>query len=337
MAHTLDSIAKLAGVSRGTVSRIVNGHPGVKPHARERVLRIIEETGYQPNVQARSLAGGKTFSIGVAVFGESSDILAHHLFYEVMQGIQRQLTQHDYDLLLYSNRAEADRDYWRRIGDKRKVDGLIVMGEHIREEFLTYYREKGLPFVLVGKRSFHELPLVCVTSNYSKGAYEGVRHLIGREKRRIVFLCGDLSTYHEEEKLRGYRLALEENGIRYEPSLVVDGKARREDARREMAELLGREGQTFDAVFCGNDLMAFGAMDALHERGLQVPSDVAVVGYDDIHPAAYSTPSLTTISQNKRQLGERATELLMRMLHGELKAQSDCTVMVDGALVVRES
>src|SRR5690606_26167955 len=135
MAHTLESIAKLSGVSRGTVSRVVNNQPGVKPAVRDTVLQVIQETGYQPHAQARSLAGGKTENIGAVVFGNHPDFLAHHIFYEVLQGAQHRLTLSDYDLLLFANRAESDRQYWKRIGDKRKVDGLIVMGENIREEY----------------------------------------------------------------------------------------------------------------------------------------------------------------------------------------------------------
>ncbi|MDF2662257.1 MAG: transcriptional regulator, LacI family, partial [Paenibacillus sp.] len=128
MSYTLESIAKLSGVSRGTVSRVINNQPGVKPAVRERVLGVIAETGYVPNPQARSLAGGRTENIGVVVFGNSPLFLSHHLFFEVLQGIQSHSTLNAYDLVLFSNRSDRDAEYWKRIGDKRKVDGLIIMG-----------------------------------------------------------------------------------------------------------------------------------------------------------------------------------------------------------------
>ncbi|GIP31882.1 LacI family DNA-binding transcriptional regulator [Paenibacillus sp. J2TS4] len=336
MSHTLESIAKLAGVSRGTVSRVVNNQPGVKACVRDKVLRIIKETGYHPNAQARSLAGGKTHNIGVVVFGDEPNFLTHHIFYEVLQGIQGHLTSQDYDLLLFSNRSESDQQYWRRIGDRRKVDGLIVMGEHIREEYLVYYYEKQLPFVTVGKRYFHQIPLVCVTSDYRQGAYSATRHLLEQGRTNIMFLRGYPDTYHEEEKRAGYEQALREAGKVLNPALIIDGQARQEPACAAVHSAM-EAGLSFDAVFAGNDLMAFGAIEALKEHNLAVPRDISVVGYDDIQTAAYFTPKLTTVSQNKQLLGAQAAELLMKLLNSELDVNQAHDRLVHNELIVRES
>jgi len=336
--HTLESIAKLAGVSRGTVSRVVNNQLGVKPHVRARVLEIIRETGYHPNAQARSLAGGKTENIGVVVFGDDARFLTHHIFYEVLQGIQGSVTESDYDLLLFANRSERDRDYWRRIGDKRKIDGLIIMGERIREEYLVYYRERNIPFVLVGKRDFTRIPLFCVTSDYRQGAHDATAHLVQKGRKRILFVRGYPDTYHEREKQAGYEQALQSAGFTVNPELIADGHARQHIAYEQTKALLD-QGIRFDGVFAGNDLMAFGVIEALKERGISVPEEVSVVGYDDIQAAAYFHPSLTTVRQDKAGLGTKAAELLMKLLREpELFAEAEGKdVFLGNELVVRQS
>lgn len=336
MGHTLESIAKLAGVSRGTVSRIVNNQPGVKAAVRDKVLRIIEETGYHPNAQARSLAGGKTQNIGVAVFGNSPNFLSHHIFYEVLQGVQSHLTLNFYDLLLFANRSESDHEYWKRIGDKRKVDGLIVMGENIREEYLAYYHEKELPFVLVGKRHFHQIPLQCVTSDYRNGAYQATKHLLEQGRKKILFLRGYPDTYHEGEKLAGYQQALKEAGVSLDLALIIDAQAR-QDLAYEKTKQFKQSGHFFDGIFAGNDLMAMGSIEALQEEGVHVPKEVAVIGYDDIQAASYFSPKLTTVRQNKQALGEKATELLMSLMSGGLDKNEGHDILIPNELIIRES
>jgi LacI family transcriptional regulator len=336
MKHTLESIAKLAGVSRGTVSRIINDQPGVKPKVREKVLAIIEQTGYVPHPQARSLAGGKTGNIGVMVFGPKPEFLTHHIFNEVLQGIQERSVADAYDLLLFANLSESDQDYWKRVVTMRKVDGLIIMGEQIQQEYLLYYRQQKLPYVLIGKRTFDPLPLACVTSDYRRGAYQATNHLLKRGRRRIIYIRGITDTYHENERFTGYSQALLEAGIELDPSLIIVGGAEQEEAHRQMKQLLDK-GVQFDAVFAANDLMAFGAIESLSEQAYQVPQDISVIGYDDIQSAAYYSPPLTTVRQNKKRLGQEAVGLLLDIFHGNLDESESKDIMIDSELIVRGS
>lgn len=336
MKHTLESIAALAGVSRGTVSRVVNDQPGVKPKVRDKVLQIIEQIGYYPHPQARSLAGGTTGNIGVMVFAQQSNFLSHHIFYEVLQGIQTDSAANAYDLLLFDNRSISDSDYWKRIGTRRKVDGLIIMGEHIQQEYLAYYRQQKIPYVLVGKRNFDHLPLVCVTSNYRSGAYQATKHLLDRGRTQIAYIQGILNTYHENERFAGYSQALAEAGIQLDPSRVMSGRAEQEVARRQMKDLLERK-IPIDAVFAANDWMAFGAIESLIEQEIRVPEDVSVIGYDDIQAAPYFTPPLTTVRQDKIRLGQEAIGLLMNMLNGTLDEDVSKDILIENELVIRGS
>jgi len=334
MKHTLESIAGLAGVSRGTVSRVINELPGVKPKVREKVLEIIEQTGYVPHPQARSLAGGKTGNIGVIVFGPKADFLSHHIFYEVIQGIQEDSAANAYDLLLFANRTDSDQEYWKRIGTRRKVDGLIIMGEHIREEYLLYYRQQRIPYVLIGKRVFDSLPLACVTSNYRSGVYRAMSYLLNQGRRQIVYIRGFLDTYHEDERYAGYCQALLEAGIELNPALVLVGKADQEEARCQM-KLLLEMNIPLDAVFAANDLMAFGAMESLFERNYRVPEDISVIGYDDIQAASYFSPPLTTVRQNKKKLGQEAIGLLLDIFRGDLDENESKDIIIESELIIR--
>lgn len=336
MKHTLETIAKLAGVSRGTVSRVVNQSPGVKPQVRQRVQQIIDENGYVPHPQARSLAGGTTGNIGVIAFSDNPDYLTHHIFYEVLQAIQADSAANDYDLLLFANRSSSDEQYWKRVATRRKVDGLVIMGEHILEEHLLFYRQQQIPFVLIGKRDFVKLPLACVTSNYYSGAYSATKHLIEKGKRNLVYIHGLANMYHENARYMGYRQALAEAGLEVRPELVIEGHARQKDAALQMHKLI-EEGLPFDGVFAANDLMAFGAMEVLQQRGINIPQQVAVVGFDDVQAAAYYSPALTTVRQDKRKLGEEAMRMLLDMLKGNMAVDEARTVMIDCDLIVRET
>lgn len=334
--HTLDSIAKLAGVSRGTVSNIINNKPGVNPEVRERVLRIISETNYQPNSQARILAGGKTQCIGIVVFGDNPILLSHRIFTGILQGIQSRLTRNMYDMLLFANYSDASHDYWKRIGDTRKIDGLIIMGSKIREEYLMYYHDKHIPFVLIGKRYFQHVPMFCISSNYRQGAYLATKHLLGQGRKRIVFLRGFSGTFHEGEKLAGYRQALKESSLEIDLELVVDGGGTQKSAKAVISGLEG-SGIAYDGVFSVNDLMAFGAIEAIQEQGGSVPRDVSVVGYDDIEPCSYFTPKLSTVRQDLPKLGEEAADLLLRLIAKDQDSDQVYDIFVENELVIRES
>lgn len=303
---------------------------------REKLERIIEETGYIPHPQARSLAGGKTGSIGVIVFGLHSNILTHHIFYEVLQGIQLSSGAEDYDLLLFANRSGSDHEYWKRVATRRKVDGLVIMGEQIREPYLQFYREQNIPFVLVGKRDFPDIVLQCVTSDYYMGAYNATQHLLQQGRKNIVYIDGIGGIFPEQERFRGFLAALLEAGIDFKQAYKIVGEASQQTAREQMIKWLQRE-DPIDAVFAANDLMAFGAIAALKTRDYEIPSEVAVVGYDDVQAAAMFHPPLTTVRQDKLRLGQEAFMLLKKLMEGELSIVEPVEIKLSNELVIRES
>ncbi len=192
-----------------------------------------------------------------------------------------------------------------------------------------------MPFVLVGKRNIENLSLFCVTSDYRHGARSATEHLVKQGRKRILFIRGIPNSYHEEEKLRGYKEILEEENIPFRHDFVIDGNAEQEQAYDKVKDLLVN-GVEFDAVFAGNDLMAFGTINAVKEQGLRVPEDISVVGYDDIQSAATFQPALSTVRQNKLELGKQASQLLLTLLDEKVQQEAK-TIVVDNELIVRES
>ena len=329
--HTLESIAKIAGVSRSTVSRVLNRQQYVRPKVRERVLEVIRKERYYPNAMARSLVSNRSNAVGIVVFGLDPLFLSNQLFFEIIQGIQRKALECDIDLMLYSPENE-EKEYCHKIVGRGNVDGLIVMGELIHVDYLRIFHRAGLPMVLIGKRDVGELEIPHVCTNYVVGAEEAVRHLIGTGRRSIAMMQCFREPLHEREKLEGYKKALGENGVSFNPALVLEGLAVQERAQEEIRKML-EAGERIDGLFAANDLMAQGAIQELQRLGLRVPEDVSVIGFDDIITARTFNPPLTTVRQDKLRLGGEALEVLTEVL---TYRKADSRVLPP-ELVVRET
>ncbi|HYF92550.1 MAG TPA: LacI family DNA-binding transcriptional regulator [Symbiobacteriaceae bacterium] len=327
---TIEDVARLAHVSRATVSRVLNEHPNISDDVRKRVLKVMEETGYRPNTVARSLAGKRSTNIGVAVFGLHPNYLAHGVFQEAIMGIQEVLTDSDYDLLLYSSHGHADDKFCRQILAKAQVDGLVVMGELVAPEHLQVLIGGGLPVVTVGRKDGPPVPYVSVDN--IRGAHLAAEHLIRLGHRRIGIIRGVPGLQPGVDRLMGYQRALEGNGIAYDPTLVVVG-VDKVQGRAAMEQLLSLP-EPPTAVFGISDPATIGAMEYAQERGFRVPDDVAFVGFDDIQAAGMVSPALTTVRQPKAELGRQAARVLLGMIGGQTMAGG---ILLDPELIERDS
>ncbi|MDT0345542.1 LacI family DNA-binding transcriptional regulator [Streptomyces litchfieldiae] len=312
---TLEAVAAHAGVSRATVSRVVNGTAGVRPELRERVRRSVAELGYVPNIAARSLVTRRTGAVAVVIAEPETRIFTDPFFARQLRGIGRELAAHDLQLLLMLLEQRADYDRIGRYLTGGHVDGTLMFSLHNDDPLPAIATASGLPTVFGGRPGWagadRQPDLLYVDTDNRDGARQAVAHLRERGRTRVAVITGPLDQTSAQDRLDGYLDAL---GLREpDPALLAHGDFTAEGGARAMAELLDRSPAP-DAVFAGNDLMATGALRTLRERGLRVPDDVAVVGYDDLEPAAWADPPLTTVRQDVERMGELMASLLLRRL-----------------------
>jgi DNA-binding LacI/PurR family transcriptional regulator len=327
-------VAKLAGVSRTTVSFVLNDVPGVKisPETRRRVLQAARELNYYPTAAARSLASGKTQRIGL-ILGEGQDRLAADAFLPAfLQGVTASVHRRGYLLMLQLAEDVPSHEAYARLIREQQVDGLILSGPRSDDRLLPQLAEERFPLILHGRLEDSDLP--CVDVDNQAGAYQAMNHLIDLGHRRIGFISNaPLSYSATQERFAGYRLALTEQEIAVEECLIRTAAFLPEAGRDAMEDLL-RLQERPSAVFAASDVVALGAMGAIHAAGLRIPDDIAVVGYDDIFLAAHVHPPLTTVRVPAYGLGWTAAEILITLIAGDEEVSS---VTLETELVVRES
>ncbi|MFV0132607.1 LacI family DNA-binding transcriptional regulator [Streptomyces sp. HMX87] len=310
---TLEAVAARAGVSRATVSRVVNGAAGVRESLVERVRRAVEELGYVPNQAARSLVTKRHDAVAVVVAEPETRVFADPYFALQLRGISKELTAHDNQLVLLLTEGREDHARVGRYLAGGHVDGALVFSLHLDDPLPGLIRRAGVPTVFGGRPGWSDDrggEAVYVDSDNRGGAREAVRHLVALGRSRIAHITGPLDQTSAADRLAGYRDVRAET----DPALVVRGDFTPGGGERAMRELLGRC-PDLDAVFAANDLTAAGALRVLREHGRRVPEDVAVVGFDDMLPVAEQTdPPLTTVRQDIEEMGRLMARLLLRGL-----------------------
>ncbi|MDX3227772.1 LacI family DNA-binding transcriptional regulator [Streptomyces sp. ME19-01-6] len=327
---TLESVALHAGVSRATVSRVVNGSTRVGEDAREAVRRAIQELGYIPNQAARSLVTQRTDSFALVLPEEPGRVFSDDQFFPgVVRGVSQQLEAADKQLVLMMARSPASRDRIERFALARHVDGVMVASVHGADPLPASLARMGIP-VVSNERLLGPAPLPYVGVDNAGGAATAVRHLVRSGRTRIATVAGPRDMVAGIDRLAGYRAALDEARL---PATVAVGDFTQESGVVAMRELL-REEPDLDAVFAASDLMAVGVLRALRQAGRRVPDDVAVVGFDDIETARYTDPPLTTVRQPIARIGQRLARQLLRLASGE---QIEPSLVLPTELVLRES
>jgi LacI family transcriptional regulator, galactose operon repressor len=327
---TIEDVAKHAGVSIATVSRVLNKTAPVQDSTAMRVLSAVEMLRYRPKAAARILARQKTETIGLLL-----PVISGDFFAEMLQGIERGVVEGGYDLLIHSTFAGVKpNSVFKHVLGEHNTDGLIIFADSLDEEELHRLHDIGLPIVLLHQSSPAGLNIPCVTVENKKGARSIVEHLIVEHgKRRIAFLRGP--DEHEDSKWRelGYMQALERHGIPFDPDLIEKGNFNSQDAQAAMQRLIDR-GVSFDAVFAGDDDSASGALSTLISAGVHVPQEIALVGFDNSTLAYYLNPPLTTINAHIQQAGYTAARQLVHLLQ---TGQADLITLLPTELVVRRS
>jgi DNA-binding LacI/PurR family transcriptional regulator len=329
----LEEVASRAGVSRATVSRVVNGSSRVSGSIRQGVESAIAELGYVPNRVARSLATGRTASIGVVITEPSGRLFTDPFFPRLLRGVSEVLAGHDLQLVLLMPTSQDDA---HRIGDYLSaghVDGVVMVSLHSDDPLPSRLAAADVPLVLIG-RPPHGVSASYVDVDNRQGARSAVEHLVAGGRRLVATIAGPSDMPVGIDRLGGFRDAIADAGLALDPRLVAHGDFTQTGGAAAMARLLAAR-PDLDAVFAASDLMAAGALSALAEAGRRVPGDVAVVGYDDSPVARSTNPPLTSVHQPIEEMGREAARLLVGAADGTNRARRRVILATD--LVKRAS
>jgi LacI family transcriptional regulator len=306
---TIVEVAADAGVSFGTVSRVINNDIHVRLETRKRVQDSMDRLHFVANRQARSLAGGKSNTIGVLVPDLGTGYIG-----EITHGIDAELAENNYDLVLFTTHriAAKEANYVANLA-QNTVDGFMLVLPRNPVDYVGTLTNRKFPFVLIDHQGTGEdCPAVGATN--WQGAYNAADYLIKIGHKRIGFITGSLDLGAALDRLEGYQTALRTQHIPVDPKLIYEGTFNQLDGYTGANRLLDQENPP-TAIFASNDVMAMAAMDAVREKGLRVPEDISILGFDDIPQASLVRPALTTVRQPLEQMGRVATQMLLEILH----------------------
>jgi DNA-binding LacI/PurR family transcriptional regulator len=332
---TQRQIAEEAGVSRTTVSLVLNDVPGVRvsPGTRQRILEVARRLNYYPDAAARTLASGRTHTIGFVLCQSPDRIFADAFLPEVLRGVGDAVHESGFRVLIHSVEDVTAPEAYIGLVREKHTDGVILSGPRSDDQQLPHLKAEGFPVVLLGQLPGSDIPFVDVDN--VGAARQTVGHLVRLGHRRIGMITNASLTYTAaRDRLAGYRQVLEEAGIPFDEELVRCGDFREESGRLAMKQLLDLS-EPPTAVFVASDLVAFGALVAIKEQGLRVPEDIALVGFDDVRLAHYVNPPLTTVRLPAYELGYGAATLLTKLVAGEQVEERE--ILLQTTLVVRQS
>jgi len=327
---TITDVANYAGVSISTVSRVLNNSAPVEDDKAEKVRQAIEALNYQPKAAARILASQRTETVGLLL-----PLISGEYFAGMLRGVERGVIEGGYDLLIHSTYMDVrPNSFYRRVLGEHNTDGLIVFSDSLDDKELMRLAEMQFPVVLLHRSSPKGLQIPSVTVENKNGAKQIVEHLIQvHNRKKIVYLRGPEE--HEDSHWRetGYRQALEEAGLKFEPALIGAGNFDNHDAQDAIDAMLV-DGAEFDAVFAGDDEAASGVLRALRLANITVPEQVSVVGFDDSNLARHLIPALTTIDAHIEQAGYTAAKQLIELIK---RGETEMMTLLPTQLVLRRS
>jgi LacI family transcriptional regulator len=329
---TLEDIAKQAGVSRSTASRVVNDDPHVSDSVRMKVQEVILATGYHPHAAARSLASHRSWMIGLVLPRTVSTFFTDPYFPRLTQGVAQACNQHNYTLGLFLlDTKEDEKRILPRISHKGMLDGILLQTAQMEDKLIDKLVSADFPVVIAG-RPFKANGISYIDVDNINASHDAVCHLIQLGYKHIGTITGMMNSTVGIDRKEGYRKAILEHGWEVDENLIVEGDFTEESGYAGIKQLLPYKP---DAVFAASDTMAIGAMRAAREAGLHVPNDVAFVGFDDLPIASQSDIKLTTVRQPIIQFGVKAVETLIDLIENGNKP-SRCIIM-DTELIIRES
>jgi LacI family transcriptional regulator len=308
---TIDKLAKLANVSKSTVSKAINNRPDISAETKRKILEISKANNYTPSAFGKGLKSKITKNVGVIFTREKHPLLNNPFFSRILEGIEAELALNGYDLVLNILHENNINDLPRMIRERR-VDGIILIGI-FNDVFIDRLVTEKISVVQVDpKKDIPQFSQVFIDNEH--GAFLATKHLIDAGHKKIGFISGDLERLSFKQRLNGYKKALQHNKIEFQNSMLRCGGL--EDGYDQVKNLL--EEQDITAIFSANDLNALSGYNAITDKGLKIPDDISMVGFDDIWTASVAKPPLTTVRVYKEELGSIGVRTLLRIINGEL-------------------
>ncbi len=334
MGPTIKDVAKIAKVSPSTVSRVIAGSKRISKATHQRVRKAMEDLGYYPNANARSLVKNSTETIGLVLSRSVVAALSNPFFPEIFRGITSVTQEYGYSLLLSSSKDYVqEEEEALRMLKERRVDGLLILASRANDSLIETLVKEKHSFVLVGRMPGIE-ELHWVNNDNVQSAEKAVDYLTELGHKKIAFLGGSPELIVSRDRLIGYKNGLQKAGLDFDFTLVEEVDFTEESGFKSLERLLERH-PDLTAVFAIDDLLALGAMKAIKEEGLIVPDDISVVGFNDNPLASYVVPALTTIRIPIYDMGVQAARMLLQKLKGE--EVTEYQIVLDSELIIRES
>ncbi|AGB41744.1 transcriptional regulator [Halobacteroides halobius DSM 5150] len=327
---TIKDVAQLAGVSKATVSRVINNNDVVIPETKQKVKQAIKKLNYSPNMNARYLRRDKTKLVGLFI----PDI-SNPFFGNIVKGIENLAELYDYNVVLFNTNFDFEKEKRSlQVLKDRRADGMIYLGGTFNQQKSDLLHNCNFPIVLISREE-EEIDLPTVNINNYQAAYDMTQYLIDSDYKEIAFISGSFTDETAGlKRLNAFKQSMQDNGLEYKSNWIVEGDYTLDSGYQATKEILITS-RLPRAVFAANDEMAIGAMQAIKETGLQIPEDIVVVGFDNIRLSQYVTPKLTTISQPIYHLGAVGMSMLNKLIGNEPLEEKK--VLLDYELIVRES
>lgn len=338
-------IAKIAGVSRSTVSRVINNYPNVPEETRQKVLKVIKEYDYVPHASARMLAGSKNRVIGLFIIdmmhkegSMKNRITKSPYFLEFTSSVIETASEMGYTVLVHIIHNEDGYDKIKEYYYNKTISGGIFIGQNDSDEYIKEIIEKGYKVVLVDQSinlndSIYNKCMIVNADNFN-GAYNATKYLINKHHTQIAHITGETTKFSSNDRIKGYKKALVDSGIPVNKSLIVPGEFVEKGGYDAVKKLFNKNIE-FTAIFAGNDKIAFGAVKAIREQGLRVPEDISVIGFDDIESSKYFNPPLSSMRMELFQMAEISTKSIIESIENDVEFSANYVVPV--TLIERKS
>jgi LacI family transcriptional regulator len=329
---TLEDIARKSGVSRSTVSRVINDHPNVSKKVREYVQEVIKQTGYQPHAAARALVSNRSWTCGLILPRTINSFFTDPYYPCLIQGIAHACSKQNYTFSLFLMGDKEDEDkIFSRISRRGFMDGVLFQSDQIGDTLIDRLVESGIPLVVLG-RPFQGNKVSYVDIDNIESVESAVDYLINAGHKRIGTITGPLNTTVGIDRKKGYENSLQKHSLPIDKSLIVEGTFTEESGYSGMKKLLPAKP---DAIFAASDQMPLGAMRAIYEVGLDIPKDISIIGFDDFPLVSPARPSLTTLRQPIGQFGSEALKVLIEIVENGLEPSRQ--VILKSELIIRDS